>query len=75
MFEGKSRAGTLPPGVNARYLLGITRNIAEDHEGWEISWALWDARVVAYYQLAQGMQQHRDRLTDHCAAPELLAKT
>lgn len=44
IFEGKSRAGTLPAGVDARYLLGIVRNVAEEREGWEIAQVLWRER-------------------------------
>jgi hypothetical protein len=54
-FEGKRAAGTLPPGVDGRYLLGIVRNLSESDEGWEIAQALWrlrlDARDHALVQL------------------------
>jgi len=33
IFESKHRRGTLPDGVDARYLLGIVRNIDEQEEG------------------------------------------
>lgn len=75
IFQGKSRAGTLPPGVDARYLLGITRNLAEEREGWEISLALWDARVDARDQLAQCLHQRRDLLADTSVTSDLLAIT
>jgi len=32
IFAGKKRAGSLPPGVDARYLLGIVTNITQERE-------------------------------------------
>lgn len=46
-FEGKRRAGTLPEGVDARYLLGIVRNISQQDEGLRITEALLAARLEA----------------------------
>lgn len=46
-FEGKRRAGTLPPGVDAHYLLGIVRNIAQEDEGLKIADALLRTRIEA----------------------------
>ncbi len=73
IYEAKSRAGTLPPGVDARYLLGIVRNVADEREGWQISIALWDARVAARDQLALSLQEHRDQLAGVLHGPEHLA--
>ena len=39
--------GTLPPGVDGRYLLGIVRNIEQQDEGLEITSALLRARAEA----------------------------
>ena len=47
IFEGKQAAGTRPPDVGGRYLLGIVRNIAQEDEGYEIAEALWRARQDA----------------------------
>lgn len=47
IFEGRQRARTLPSTADARYLLGIARNIAQERETWEIACALWDERVAA----------------------------
>ncbi len=33
IFDGKRRAGTLPEGVDARYLLGIVKNVHHVHRG------------------------------------------
>ena len=32
IFSGKRTAGTIPDGVDARYLLGIVRNLHHRHE-------------------------------------------
>ena len=46
-FEGKRDAGTLPPGVGPRYLLGIVRHINERDEGLAIAEHLWRLRLSA----------------------------
>lgn len=46
-FDGKRAAGTLPPEVGPRYLLGIVRNIAQQDEGLAIADALWRTRLDA----------------------------
>lgn len=47
VFEGKKKAGTLPEGVDARYLRGIVKNLAEEAEGWHIAEALLRERLAA----------------------------
>lgn len=47
IFDGKHNAGSLPKNVDARYLLGIVRNLADEHEGMAIAMRLWDLRVQA----------------------------
>lgn len=47
VFEGKRAAGTLPDGVDARYLLGIVTNVARDNELCAITEELLDARLHA----------------------------
>jgi hypothetical protein len=47
IFEARRRTGTLPERADARYLLGIARNLTAERETWEIALALWDARVAA----------------------------
>lgn len=74
IFEGRRRAGTLPELVDARYLLGIARNLATEREGWEIALALWDARVVAQDAIARRLQQQRDQVVDAVAEPADLVK-
>ena len=47
IFEGKQNAHTLPPDADARYLLGIARNLTQEREGSEIAEALWRERLRA----------------------------
>ncbi len=61
-FEGKRGAKTLPDGVDARYLLGIVKNLALQHEGFLISEALLQARLQAQDLMLRGLQQRRDTL-------------
>lgn len=74
IFEGRRRAGTLPERADARYLLGIARNLANEREGWEIALALWDARVAAGDALARRLQRQRDELVAGVAEPVDLVK-
>jgi hypothetical protein len=65
-FEGKRIACTLPPGVDARYLLGIVRNISQTNEGQAITEELLRIRLEA-----------RDTMLDRLVAARqaLLAST
>ena len=45
IYETRARRGTLPEGVDARYLQGIVRNIAQEDEGVAISDALLRLRL------------------------------
>ena len=47
IFETKQRTGSLPDGVDARYLLGIVRNVHEQREGELIAEALLRLRRQA----------------------------
>ena len=47
IFEGKKTANTLPEGVDARYLLGIVKNVAQDNEAAAIAEALLRERIAA----------------------------
>jgi hypothetical protein len=47
IFESKRSAATLPPGVDARYLLGIVKNIASENELHELTEALIASRLAA----------------------------
>lgn len=59
VFEGKRSAGTLPTGVDARYLLGIVRNVALQDEGVHIAEALWRARLEAGDQILVALERER----------------
>jgi len=61
-FEGKRNAKTLPDDVDARYLLGIVKNLALQHEGFLISEALLQARLQAQDLMLRGLQRDRDTL-------------
>lgn len=62
VYEGKRMAGTLPPGVDARYLLGIVRNLTERDEGLRVAEALWRARLDARDRLVVALEGRRDHL-------------
>jgi len=47
IFDAKRRSGTLPDGVDARYLLGIVRNVAAQLEGQAMAKTLLALRLEA----------------------------
>ena len=51
IFDGKRRAQTLPEGADARYLLGIVRNLAAQVEGEHIALRLFQLRLQARDQM------------------------
>ncbi len=63
-FEGKRDANTLPAGVDARYLLGIVRNIAQQDEGVRISELLLLRRLDARDLSLASLESERDRIND-----------
>jgi hypothetical protein len=62
IFAGKRTVGSLPDRVDARYLLGIVRNLAEEHEGMAIAMNLWELRIQARDLLLSGLRAERDLL-------------
>jgi hypothetical protein len=60
IFEAKRRVGTLPEGVDARYLLGIVRNLGEEREGVAIADELLRARLDARDRLLAPLVLARD---------------
>ena len=70
IVEGKRRAGTLPDGVDARYLLGCVRNVSDEREGWEISLALWAERRRAQDAALDAAERERERLDEAHDAPQ-----
>ena len=65
IFEAKQRTGTLPERVDARYMLGIVRNVADQRELWELGTALWAERTATRDSIANTLQRRR---ADLCAA-------
>ena len=68
-FEGRLKASTLPEGVDARYLLGIVKNIAQKDEGLRISEALLRLRLDAQDRLLAPLIHSRDTLLNRGADP------
>jgi len=66
IFEGKLHADTLPPNADARYLLGIARNLAQQHEDLEIAHALWNKRLRARDAILQHLNAQRQHLQNAC---------
>jgi hypothetical protein len=62
IFVGKRIAGTLPEGVDARYLLGIVRNVHHRHESEAITDALLRERIAARDRLLQPLVHERDAI-------------
>lgn len=60
IFKAKRRAGTLPPGVDARYLLGIVQNIGNEREGIAIAEELLRARLDARDRILAPLVDARD---------------
>lgn len=60
IFETKGRVGTLPAGVDARYLLGIVRNLGDEREGVAMAEALLRARLAARDRRLAPLLRRRD---------------
>jgi len=71
-FEGKLSADTLPKGVDARYLLGIVRNLAAKNEGREIAEALLRERLAARDRMLAELQRARDEARNTIVPRDLL---
>lgn len=67
---GKRAAGTLPGGVDARYLMAVVKNIAEEREGWEIGLALWDERSRAQDRALGAVERDRELLDERVSDAE-----
>jgi hypothetical protein len=74
IFTGKRQAGTLPQDCDARYLLGIVRNVAAQREGEAVAEALLARRLEVRDQLLAVLQARRDAVCDSTRDPrELIA--
>jgi hypothetical protein len=62
IFETKQRKGSLPDGVDARYLLGIVRNVHEQREGELVAEALLRLRRQARDIALERLTRERDAL-------------
>ena len=59
IFDGKCLAKTLPDGADARYLLGIVRNVAAQAEGEHIAIRLFQLRLEARDQMLAALVAKR----------------
>ncbi len=71
-FDGKREHGTLPEGVDARYLLGIVKNLHHVHEADAITRALLCERLSARDRFFKPLVSVRDELL--AAATDVAAK-
>lgn len=62
IFSGKRMAGTLPDGVDARYLLGIAKNVNHVHEAERITEALIRERLLARDRFLEPLVLERDAI-------------
>ena len=62
IFAGKRTAGTLPEGVDARYLLGIVKNVHHRHEAEHITKALIRERLAARDRFLAPLVRERDAI-------------
>lgn len=62
VFDGKRLARTLPEGVDARYLLGIVRNIAAKAEGERVARRLLELRLEVRDTMLASLVQRREVL-------------
>jgi hypothetical protein len=60
IFEAKRSVGTLPPGVDARYLLGIVHNLGSEREGLAIAQQLLRARLDARDRMLAPLRDARE---------------
>jgi hypothetical protein len=74
IFDTKRRAETLPDGVDARYLLGIVKNVTAKTEGEILAETLWDERVRARDMFLAPLRAERDALRAG-NTPEDIVKT
>ncbi|MBT3222417.1 MAG: hypothetical protein HN348_25370, partial [Proteobacteria bacterium] len=67
-------ASTLPDGVDARYLRGIVKNIAQEREGWEIAEALLRERLAARDLMLQHLGRQQELVDEEAVDTEDLVK-
>ena len=62
IFDAKRAAGTLPDGVDARYLLGIVKNVHHVHQAEPITEALIRERLAARDRFLAPLVRERDAI-------------
>jgi hypothetical protein len=70
IFEAKHKAGTLPPSVDARYLLGIIKNLGDEREGLILALDLLRARLQAKDHMLAPLVHARDDARVELHAPD-----
>ena len=68
IYAGKAKGGTLPPSVDARYLLGIVKNVHHVHEADAIIDATIDLRLAARDALLAPLVRRRDETSGEANA-------
>jgi hypothetical protein len=69
IFTARRKTSSLPETADARYLLGIARNLHLEHELWTLSEALWEARVDAQDRIAEQLDRAIETVTDRISDP------
>ena len=64
IFEAKRDANTLPDGADARYLLGIVKNVAAKTEGEYLAEYLYKYRMEAQQRFLAPLREEREALRD-----------
>lgn len=62
IFETKRRAETLPDDVDARYLLGIVKNVTAKTEGEILAEMLYDGRIKARDRFLEPLRAEREKM-------------
>ncbi len=70
IFEGKRATGTIAADTDARYLLGIVRNLAAQNEGQRICETLLRERMAQRDRMLASLQTERERIEQILPAVE-----
>lgn len=74
IFDAKLIAKTLPDGVDARYLLGIVKNIDAQTEGEAFARSLYDLRIEMRDRTLAAMLADRDAVVAHSDVNHVIAE-
>lgn len=74
IFDAKLTAKTLPDGVDARYLLGIVKNVDAQTEGEHFARNLYDLRVEMRDRMLAAMIADRDAVVAHSDINQVIAQ-